>query len=906
MFTISRPLKNGTTVTYENKIGQIISSNKINFSTIRLFNTSQTITIEKKKLKTTPHDKWDLIKYYKAYYLISNIYFDNDILKYEIDYINKYNSESKHIDAYHSKITTIEKQKQEKTISILKFIDRYNSTINYLNKKLISSKFKLLDIDDTEEYMKTFFERCKFKMCQLNKLEQNLKKSQKFKMQINFIYENPFNFITEEYQLITFEKAEYICEEFMLDIDFEIKCKAWTYDLFLNKTKSFYIKKSDYDNYFEKFCSSRNKNHKIYYPFINSFMIDKRIDSEDYKTTNYLLKIEKDMTDLMIDLFNGEEFDFNIDDIDFEINRFEESKSNPNKKYSLEKEQKEAVRTGIINYCSILTGPPGTGKTTIVSCILYVLNELYKKNKENKNYENDNEENNENDDEESKDYDDESKIPDKYINPKNISLMAPTGLAFINLSRGMKFDHYNKDISGTCHKTLYQTCESIINHQVSDCDECCNKTKKCIYKNKIKHFIIDEVSMIDSLLFYEILKMCKKFKARLIIIGDVQQLPSISAGTVLKNIINSSFYETTKLINIKRQNSGSLVNSITKMSKNELITQSDFSDDSISLLSTEIFLNDDKINIESISELISQNRLNKNNTKFVAPFKNKKFKFNVNNINNIIQKIFNPCEFDFYKIPSNNKYEDEFEFCVKDKIVRTENEYGENFRANGEEAEIISYLCSQCEKNECTCCAGKKIIIKYSGQDEKEEEISIDKLYEEFALNYAVTIHKSQGSQYDNVVLLIEPNISFLEKASVYTAISRSREKCIIISTPNDFNSCQKTNNTKKVSLFMRISDKYEDELPDYSECSEIRYYLEISYDNKNIAKENNCIFDKEKKAWYTLDNKIYELFKSIPLLKKQKAYEQREFIKKNGGRWCKETKMWYTYNSNELLKEFM
>ena len=304
MFTISRPLKNGTTVTYENKIGQIISSNKINFSTIRLFNTSQTITIEKKKLKTTPHDKWDLIKYYKAYYLISNIYFDNDILKYEIDYINKYNSESKHIDAYHSKITTIEKQKQEKTISILKFIDRYNSTINYLNKKLISSKFKLLDIDDTEEYMKTFFERCKFKMCQLNKLEQNLKKSQKFKMQINFIYENPFNFITEEYQLITFEKAEYICEEFMLDIDFEIKCKAWTYDLFLNKTKSFYIKKSDYDNYFEKFCSSRNKNHKIYYPFINSFMIDKRIDSEDYKTTNYLLKIEKDMTDLMIDLFN--------------------------------------------------------------------------------------------------------------------------------------------------------------------------------------------------------------------------------------------------------------------------------------------------------------------------------------------------------------------------------------------------------------------------------------------------------------------------------------------------------------------------------------------------------------------------------------------------------------------------
>ena len=155
-------------------------------------------------------------------------------------------------------------------------------------------------------------------------------------------------------------------------------------------------------------------------------------------------------------------------------------------------------------------------------------------------------------------------------------------------------------------------------------------------------------------------------------------------------------------------------------------------------------------------------------------------------------------------------------------------------------------------------------------------------------------------------MFLIEPNVTFLEKASIYTAISRSSEKCIIISNQIDFISCQKTNNSKKVSLFMRISDKYKDYLPDYTESTEIRYYLEISYDNKHIAKENNCIFDKEKKLWYTLDNKIYELFKSVPLLQNNKTYDKKEFIKKNGGRWCKETKLWYTYNSNELLKEFM
>jgi hypothetical protein len=190
MFTINRPLKNGTTVIYDNKIGQIISLPKTNFATIRLLNASEILTIDKNKLKAAPHDKNELIKFYKDYYFIKNVIFDNN-LKYEIDYINKHNSESKIIDAYHSKITTIEKQKQEKTISYLKFIDRYNSSVNYLNKKT-SSRFKFLNIDDVEKNIEILFERCKLKMCQLNKIEKNLKKSQNSNLQLHFIYENPF------------------------------------------------------------------------------------------------------------------------------------------------------------------------------------------------------------------------------------------------------------------------------------------------------------------------------------------------------------------------------------------------------------------------------------------------------------------------------------------------------------------------------------------------------------------------------------------------------------------------------------------------------------------------------------------------------------------------------------------
>ena len=877
MFTTNRPLKNGTTVIYDNKIGQITSLPKTNFATIRLFNTSEIITIEKNKLKATPNDKGELVKYFKDYYFIKNIIFD-DNLKYEIDYVNKNNSESKIIDAYHSKLTTIEKQKQEKTISYLKFSDRYNSSVNYLNKKT-SSRFIFLDIDDVEKNIEILFERCKLKMCQLNKIEKKLKKSQKLNLQLHFIYKNPFNFITEEYQLIPFEKAELICNEFDLSIDFKIKCKAWSYDLFLNKYKTYFIIKSKYNDCFKKFCENRNENCNNYFDFINSFIVSKKIEGTNYITTNYLLNKEKDMTDLMIDLFNGEEFEFDEDKINSLINKFEIKTRNErnNIEYSLEEEQRKAVIKGITTHCSILTGPPGSGKTEIIKCFTWVLNKLFKENEDRNEEEED---------------ENGSEMVHKYINPENISLMAPTGLAFINLQKNILHKHYNKNISGTCHRSLYHIFENIILHKDP---ECCNCEEECIYKNEPKLIIIDETSMLDTNMFDDILKMCKKFNSRLIMLGDIQQLPSISAGTVLKNIINSGFFEITQLTKIKRQNAGCLVNNITKMSKNGIITQSDFTDSTMELVSSQEFIMDDKINGELLKQFIIQNNLNKNNTKFITPFKNIKFKFNTNEINVILQDIFNPrnSEMEFDEIPSNSKYDEKQLYRIKDKIVRTENDYSDNFRANGEEAEILDYN-------------GETVTIKYSGPDDKPEEIRCSVLYEEFALNYAITIHKSQGSQYPIVVVLIEPETSFLEKTAVYTAISRSREKCIIISNPNDFISCQKTNNTKKISLFMRISNKYEDELPDYSEPTERRLYLEISFKNKYKAKENDCLYDEEKKDWYTFDNNIYELLKLVPLLQKNKTFANKDFIKENGGDFNKETRMWHTYKSNERLKKFM
>ena len=70
--------------------------------------------------------------------------------------------------------------------------------------------------------MENFFKRCKLSMSQLNKIENTLKKFQQIKLQIQNIYSNPFDFITQDYQLIKYDKAEKICDEYNLDINFKI------------------------------------------------------------------------------------------------------------------------------------------------------------------------------------------------------------------------------------------------------------------------------------------------------------------------------------------------------------------------------------------------------------------------------------------------------------------------------------------------------------------------------------------------------------------------------------------------------------------------------------------------------------------------------------------------------------
>ena len=765
---MSVPIKYRDNVIYNNEVYTVFSTTtKSDNVNIKHNKNGNTITVKKYQVRKLNNNKYDIVEYNNSFYRIVDFttinYQNSNKVSYELqEYDKKKNRIS--VDENDKKIITIPNEYQEKLSSFLSFVEKYNSTIKYLKFKKVP-KHEFIPNNRIIDMMKNLLFRCKLNINQLYKVNHALKKTQDDKLQIHLIYENPFDFIRQEQQFITFEKAEKICQEYNLNIDFSVKCEKWIYSLF-NKENSFYLLNWKFNKEFGKFCERYNElASKI---DITDFIVNIKIDGKEYKTTQFLLDTEINLTDLMMDTFYNQEYD-NVSNQEIEA-LIETYETTNNKVF--EEEQKNGIIKSIKNKFSIITGFPGTGKTEIVKCILYILSKLSEK------------------------YFPELGIKEKdsqtdnikYLPLKNVSLMAPTGLAYVNLTRSVKREFYNETISGTCHRTLYHTFQKIM---YDDDDEEFDNTD-------VKLMIVDETSMLDTMLFYELVKACKYFGSRLIIIGDTNQLPSIGPGIVLKNLIESGCFEVTKLDKIKRQNIGSLVSTIKKMTT-ETITYTKFKDDTISVTNSDEFINNGEINKEAIINLIDTHNLNKNTTKFITYFNSSKFKCNTNVINSILQDKFNPSN-GVDNIPSNSKYDTDTMFRINDKIIRTENDYSnEKMRANGEEADILYF-------------DGKFVTIKYNDIESVPEQVTIDDLYDNFKLNYCITIHKSQGSQYDNVVLFIEPNQNIIDKTSLYTAISRARNKCFVISSKEDFIKCQKNNNVfdNKVSLFMRRSNQYD------------------------------------------------------------------------------------------------
>lgn len=426
---------------------------------------------------------------------------------------------------------------------------------------------------------------------------------------------------------------------------------------------------------------------------------------------NIFNNIENRLNEIENHKINNDIFNTHLKEIEKELNI----------KYDIS--QIEAIKNSINEKFSIITGGPGTGKTTIILAIIKMFQKT--NNYSHKDLINE-----------------ETKI---------ITLCAPTGKAAKRMTESTGF------LSTTIHKAIGWSNE----------DENMNEFISDRYINS-KIVIIDEASMIDVFLMNNLLKIINK-NSKIIIVGDDNQLPSIAPGNVLNDLIKSKKIPTISLNKIFRQKNESSIINLSHSIKNNINI------DILENYKDREFLITEKIDIiETINKIYKQllNITKKDKIQILAPIY--KTNYGINAINKSIQENFNDSNI-FIEYGENI-------FKINDRVMQLINR-PENNIFNGD----IGIIHDIYKEDNIY-----KIVINFD-----ENLITYEKQeLNQITLSYACSIHKSQGSEFDYVIIPLIDNYNFmLNKNLVYTAITRTRKKLFLCGNPNVFYSSIDANN---------------------------------------------------------------------------------------------------------------
>ena len=371
----------------------------------------------------------------------------------------------------------------------------------------------------------------------------------------------------------------------------------------------------------------------------------------------------------------------------------------------LSEEQWVGLQVATSRKISIITGGPGTGKTTLVKAILAVFEDA----------------------------------------GKQVMLCAPTGRAAKRLS----------EVAGREAKTIHRLLAynfKIGGFQKNEADPLDTDV-----------VIVDEASMVDALLMYHLVKAVA-MTAVLILVGDVDQLPSVGPGNVLRDIIDSEQVRVVFLKEIFRQAQKSLIIvNAHRINKGIAPTIEDSNRDTIQDFYF-IQQEDPQRVLSVILELCCERIPNRfgleplTDIQVLSPMH--KGIIGTANLNRVLQKALNPSR----DIIERTGYH----FKRGDKVMQTRNNYAKGV-FNGDIGTI-----NHIDRNR------QKIIVKYNNSSVDYEFFELDELM----LAYAVSVHKSQGSEYRAVILpVMTQHFILLQRNLIYTGVTRAKELVVLIGT---------------------------------------------------------------------------------------------------------------------------
>ncbi|HOO61035.1 MAG TPA: AAA family ATPase [Bacillota bacterium] len=390
------------------------------------------------------------------------------------------------------------------------------------------------------------------------------------------------------------------------------------------------------------------------------------------------------------------------------------------KLFTITKKQEETIRNALSFGFNIIDGGPGTGKTTIVSILTNYYHRIY---------------------------------------PRKVYCAAPTGRAAKRMS----------DVIGGPASTIHRLLGSFFDEEESIIGYYFNQ------ENPIpgRVFIVDEASMMDTNIFEALMRAIPQ-DAILILVGDSNQLPSVGAGKILEDLISSSIVNVFSLDENFRQSKNSLIleNARRVLRGESMIFDQERSDSSCQLISMEL---PEEMEIAVVALL---RRLEKENIMFtwqnvaiLCPQKSGVAR--VDHLNKLLQKEFKvPSQCD--PLEYNGAY-----FQEHDRVIQTKNNYQLIYKEysgrtgkgvfNGDLGTVsaVGYR------------SGGSISVHFDdGHDVIYDWNSLSGL----ELGFAMTVHKSQGGEFDDVILVLPKGSSLIYHRNVlYTAITRARKRLFVI-----------------------------------------------------------------------------------------------------------------------------